>query len=254
MSFKTFLVDIDKITSKVKRSNFAENELEKLAHSILQLNGIIQPLVLKEIDLEKYEVIEGDFQYYGALKAWEIDDDFEMIRGFVVNEKENNLVAEQLKLLAGLNNQQLKLTPTPIITDTNSDNNLSPLIDNLENRLDKLIIDFDSKITEKTKELDIQINQMREQLPSKLEVLSAFNELSAEKLILPLKTAGINEKEINNIISFVNRERKKKPFESLTDLIERSKIKQGKRNVKLITEGKLIKMMDRWRDIGFYGV
>ena len=38
MSFKTSLVDIDKITSKVKRSTFSEDKLEELANLILELN------------------------------------------------------------------------------------------------------------------------------------------------------------------------------------------------------------------------
>ena len=72
---------------------------EKLARSILELNGVVSPLVVQETSLEKYEVVEGDFQFYGALKAWEINDNFEMIRAFIVNDQEKQLLTQQLKLL-----------------------------------------------------------------------------------------------------------------------------------------------------------
>ncbi len=124
MTFKTSLVDIDKITSPIKRSHFSEADLEKLAQLILQLNGIVQPLVVKEVSLEKYEVIEGDFQFYGALKAWEIDDDFEMIRAFIVNEQENKLVEQQINLLGQLNSDNNSSNQLEIKVELKSNFNL----------------------------------------------------------------------------------------------------------------------------------
>ena len=251
MSFKTSLVDIDKITSKVKRSTFSEVELEKLAQLILELNGIVQPLVVKEIALEKYEVIEGDLQFYGALKAWEIDDDFEMIRAFIVNDKESDLVTEQLKLLqvSSINGNEPKSEDNLIVK---KDNNLNTRIDNLEHRLNKYIETSEANLQDKVQELELKMSQITEQLPTKLDVLTAFNELPPEKLYSPIQSAGISDKDVSKIIDFIGKERKKKPFNSLDDIVIRSKVNQGKRKVRLITDKKLLKIVDSWSKIAFY--
>jgi hypothetical protein len=251
MSFKTSLVDIDKINSQVKRSTFSEVELEKLAQLILQLNGIVQPLVVKEIGLEKYEVLEGDFQFYGALKAWEIDDNFEMVRAFIVNDKESTLVTKQLKLLQvpHISNSQPKSEDNLIVKQ---DKNLDIRIDNLEQRLNRYIETSEANLQNKVQELELKISQINEQLPTKLDVLTAFNEYPIEKLYSPIQTAGISDKDVSKILDFIGKERKKKAFDSLDDIVERSKVKQGKRKVRLITESKLLKIIDRWSKTAFY--
>lgn len=251
MSFKTSLVDIDKINSKIKRSTFSEVELEKLAQSILQLNGIVKPLVLKEISPDKYEIVEGDFQFYGALKAWEIDDDFEMIRAFIVNEKENDLVTEQLKLLGDSSISDNNYKSEDNLT-VQKDHNLEIRIDNLENRLDRFQQTSEANLQDKVKQLESKISQITEQLPIKLDVLTAFNELPLEKLYSPIQSAGISDTEVSKILDFIGKERKKKPFNCLDEIPDRSKVNRGKGKVRLITEKKLIKIIDTWSKIAFY--
>ena len=236
MSFKTSLVDIDKIRSQVKRSTFSEHDLEKLAQLILQLNGLVTPLVVQEISLEKYEVIEGDFLFYGALKAWEIDDNFEMIRAFIVNEEEKKLVFEQLQLLE----------------DSFQKDQQSNRIDNLEQKIHQLIKDSENNLSNQVEKISSQIITIEENLPARLDVLKAFNELAAIKLICPLEIAEFSPPEIDKLIRLIQKERKKRPFQSLSELVERSKINQGKTTVRLITEVKLIKIIDRWSKISFY--
>ena len=236
MSFKTSLVDIDKIRSQVKRSTFSEEDLEKLAQLILQLNGLVTPLVVQEISLEKYEVIEGDFLFYGALKAWEIDDNFEMIRAFIVNEEEKKLVFEQLQLLE----------------DSFQKDQQSNRIDNLEQKIHQLIKDSENNLSNQVEKISSQIITIEENLPARLDVLKAFNELAAIKLICPLEIAEFSPPEIDKLIRLIQKERKKRPFQSLSELVERSKINQGKTTVRLITEVKLIKIIDRWSKISFY--
>ena len=236
MSFKTSLVDIDKITSKVERSTFSEKELEKLARSILELNGVVSPLVVQETSLEKYEVVEGDFQFYGALKAWEINDNFEMIRAFIVNDQEKKILTQQLKFLQ----------------KSSSENQQKNQINNLEKKLQQLIKKSEQNLSKQVTEVNIKMNKLEKKLPVKLDVLTAFNELPTINLICPLEIAGFSPTEIDKIISFIQKERKKKAFNSLAELIERSKINQGKTTVRLITEVKLIKIIDRWSKISFH--
>ncbi len=222
MSFKTSLVDIDKITSKIPRSNFAEEDLEKLAQLILQLDGIVQPLVVEETSLERYELVEGSFQFYGALKAWEFDDEFETIRAFIVNKKENDLISQQLNLLHDNETKTVTTVAPKEAVETNKDKDSR--IDNLENRFNQYIENYQQDFENKIKQLKAQIEQinkqlavdnkqsLNEQLPTKLDLLTAFNTLEIEKLVSPLQIAGITNKELDKVVKFIREERKKKPF------------------------------------------
>jgi hypothetical protein len=102
MNLDTSLLDIDSIHSPVKRSEFPESDLEQFALSIIKLGGLIKPIIVKRIDLENFEVIEGHFEYYASVKAKEIDSDLEMIRGFIISEENQDFVQQQIKLISDI--------------------------------------------------------------------------------------------------------------------------------------------------------
>src|SRR2546423_15400005 len=63
-------VDIDLIepNSFQPRTNFNEERLEELAQSI-RSNGIIQPLLVRRIENEKYQVVAGERRWRAAQRA-----------------------------------------------------------------------------------------------------------------------------------------------------------------------------------------
>ena len=73
MKLSTSLVGVKKINSKVPRSEFSEDELNLTAELILKAEGIINPPVIRRTSLESYEVVNGHFEYYAAVKAREIN-------------------------------------------------------------------------------------------------------------------------------------------------------------------------------------
>jgi uncharacterized FlaG/YvyC family protein len=99
---KCFFVDVKSISSDLPRSTFAESDLEGLANLILETDGLLRPLVLKQTGIEQYTVIEGHREYYAALKAKEKDlKKAEMVNAFVINQKNEGSAIDQLKLLGG---------------------------------------------------------------------------------------------------------------------------------------------------------
>ncbi len=97
---KCYFVDVKSITCNVPRSNFAEAELEQLADFILETDGLIRPLILSEIGIENYTVIEGYREYYGAVIAKEKNSKkAEMVNAFVVNSKVQPAAIAQINLL-----------------------------------------------------------------------------------------------------------------------------------------------------------
>jgi hypothetical protein len=94
------LVLVKKITSTVPRSNFAEPDLEKLAQVILELGGLINPIILRRNGMDAYEIVDGDFEYYAAAKAREINPmKGETIGAFILEPENEELLLEQRKIL-----------------------------------------------------------------------------------------------------------------------------------------------------------
>ncbi|XZO02255.1 MAG: chromosome partitioning protein ParB [Microcoleus sp.] len=94
------LVAVKKITSKVPRDNFADRDLEKVAQLILELGGSINPIVLRRNGMDAYEIVDGDFEYYAAAKAREINPmKGETIGAFILEPENEELLLEQVKTL-----------------------------------------------------------------------------------------------------------------------------------------------------------
>ena len=94
------LVAVKKITSAVPRSNFTEADLEKLARLILESGGLINPIILRRNGMDAYEIVDGDFEYYAAARAKEIEPlKGETIGAFILEEENEELLLEQLEIL-----------------------------------------------------------------------------------------------------------------------------------------------------------
>jgi|SRR5919199_68058 ParB family chromosome partitioning protein len=94
------LVAVKKITSAVPRSNFAEADLEKLARLILESGGLINPIIVRRNGMDAYEIVDGDFEYYAAARAKEIEPlKGETIGAFILEEENEKLLLEQLEIL-----------------------------------------------------------------------------------------------------------------------------------------------------------
>jgi ParB family chromosome partitioning protein len=94
------LVAVKKITSAVPRSNFANRDLEKLARLILDSGGLINPIIVRRNGMDAYEIVDGDFEYYAAARAKEIEPiKGETIGAFILEEENEELLLQQLEIL-----------------------------------------------------------------------------------------------------------------------------------------------------------
>ncbi len=94
------LVLVKKITSTVPRDNFRDRDLEKVAQLILELGGLINPIILRRNGMDAYEIVDGDFEYYAAAKAREINPmKGETIGAFILEPENEELLLEQVQAL-----------------------------------------------------------------------------------------------------------------------------------------------------------
>lgn len=100
MKLSTSLVAVKKIKSKVDCSKFSDDDLNQAAKLILEAEGVINPIVLHRTSLESYEVVDGDFEYYAAARAKEIDPrKGEMIGVFIIEPENEEVIKEQIKII-----------------------------------------------------------------------------------------------------------------------------------------------------------
>jgi hypothetical protein len=131
----TKFVDIVSVHTSASRSEFSQDEVEKLARNFLLSGGSTKPLIVRPINAEEFDVIEGHLEFYAAVRAKEIDDNFEMIQAIILDSKNEKVVLEQVDLLKeGVN-------PSP------PDNQILERIKNLEEHLSQKINELKTQLT-----------------------------------------------------------------------------------------------------------
>lgn len=94
------LIPIEEVICDGPKPRFSTEDLEALAQNILNTGGLLSPLVVTQTEIESYSLIDGELNYYAALRAQEIDPRAaEMVGVFVVEESHRELAKEQLSRL-----------------------------------------------------------------------------------------------------------------------------------------------------------
>ncbi len=228
-----YLVDVKNINSDIPRSNFIEGDLEALADMILESGGMIKPLILKNISLENYTVVDGHFEYYAAVRAREKDPrKGEMVNAFVISPKEEDIVVKQISVIKGVED-----AAKPVKSPLETTNLESSRLANVELRFEKQVNELRSEIAHEKQQLNDKLKQIESQIPKQITPLEAFNTLSQSELVLRLRSAGVTGKISDNIIEAIQKERKQKKFESLRDVVNR---------VKRLSDNRMVTIIDSW--------
>lgn len=144
MRLQTKLVAVRKIQSTVPRSNFSTADLESAAQAILQGQGTINPLILRQLDWQSYQVVNDHFGYYAAVRARELDlATGEMIQAIILEEENEGAILAQVKFFRepgtmNPDSSERDQRPDPLISTPSTPPNLDPLtpiLDNLERHL-----------------------------------------------------------------------------------------------------------------------
>jgi len=112
-----FTVDVVTITSHRSRSEFDASLIEDLSEQILKTGGLVRPLVLKQTGIESFEVVEGDLEFFAAVRAYEKDPrKAEMVNALVLKPESQETVLAQIASLKAIT----PATTTVVTTATQS--------------------------------------------------------------------------------------------------------------------------------------
>lgn len=178
MKFVT--IDVKEIECEGSRANFDSSEIEILSDLILAGGGILQPLILKQSG-ERYAIIDGYLEYFAAVRAREKNPrKGEMVYAFIINEKDEKGIREQLKILRPSNKE---VAPAKIV---NPD---STWISSFETRLSEIR----EVLFQANRENDYRFKQLEKigNTSEKMELLDLINTLDFPKLVAELSRYGL---------------------------------------------------------------
>ncbi len=221
MKLSTAIVPVKKISSSVSRDNFAEDKLQQLAELILKVEGIINPPVLKRTSLESYQVVDGDFEYYAAAKAREIDPlKGEMISVFIIEPENEEFLALQIKVLRKRESDTQQLNAIPKQLES-----LPQQVENLTVKVARIAAESD------TKKVNVALEQF-ESLTQQVENLTLMVTQVAES-VKQIAGAVLKQPEPKPVTSMATST-KPKNYNSLTKL-ELTKL-ASQRNIRVTTK------------------
>jgi competence ComEA-like helix-hairpin-helix protein len=161
----TKFVDIVSIHTNVSRSEFSQDEIEKLACNFLLSGGSTKPLIVRPKSTEEFDVIEGHLEFYAALRAKEIDDNFEMIQAIILDSNNEKAITEQVDLFKEIN---------PPLVASSTDDKLIEIIKNLEEHLSSDIKNLKPQLSHQT-----ELTNLENIIKSQFDALK--NDLMGEK-------------------------------------------------------------------------
>ena len=177
------LVAVKKITSKVPRDNFADRDLEKVAQLILESGGLINPIVLRRNGMDAYEIVDGDFEYYAAAKAREINPKKgETIGAFILEPENEELLLEQVQALRKpAKNDNLVENPA---TGFFYENTSSQPADSIKNPVSLVEVDppCDNETPQPSSSLEQRLTNIEAQLENQIKELKAEYAQSIQEL------------------------------------------------------------------------
>ncbi|WP_072622130.1 helix-hairpin-helix domain-containing protein [Spirulina major] len=113
MKLKISLVGVKRIQSAVARSHFSPAVIDQAAEAILQAEGLINPLILRRLDWQSYEVVDNHLGYYAAVRAKELDlARGETVQGIILEPEQEAALLTQVQLFRGA-----VLAPEAVIAD-----------------------------------------------------------------------------------------------------------------------------------------
>ncbi|RKZ41116.1 MAG: hypothetical protein DRQ49_06190 [Gammaproteobacteria bacterium] len=187
----SYTVMLEEIKSPDTRAKFSEADLNEAAELILQMEGVITPLILLEVGIDSYSIIEGDFEYYAALKAEKIDPlKCEGINAYLIeSEEELPFYQQQIAMFR----KQSVVTPVekpvektgesekePAISTQTSTVDIQPIMNVIKN-LSEQFTGFVSQQSKRDAEVD--------------KIFNVLQEAIANISVAPLETTIISQPE-----------------------------------------------------------
>lgn len=219
-----FLVETKLIRSDKPASDFDQSVINKLAQLILDTNGLMRPLVLKQTGFEQYQVVNGHLEYYAAVRAKEKDArKAEMVNALVIDSEEEAIAVQQTQFLE------------KILHPSDSSPTVTPL-DDLASELGDL---FKRQLQSMNETLETNLRSITSQLPKQTKPIDTLNQLDPIDLTRRFSLVGLKGKNASKVVEQIIKQR---PYKDLGDVVHQ---------VNGLSAETMIKLVDALADLIF---
>lgn len=216
-------LDIKEIKASIPRANFTEAKIEQAADLILASGGVVRPLVVKQTDIDSYELIDGALEYFAAVRAREKDPRRgELVNAFVVSPKQDTVIREQL---AALNNDSRPAPVSPPPTASTSVDALSAFITNFVVSSEARINETRELAVQSQRKLDSEVKRLEQQIEIRKgpkDLLDLINTAAIDDLRAKLAFHGADKAKIEAICT-ARQQQKNGQFETYQALLHAAK-------------------------------
>ena len=171
MSLLTSSIDLDTITPPtINVSQFQDSHIQNLANLFLKAGDTVSPILLHKISPIAFEILEGHFEYYAAMKAQEIDDQFTAIRAYVVPPDLESTIIEQYQFLRSLSVPVAAPATQNLAENLAKNLDLAQMEQAIVNRLEKTLSTTIDRILQERLNSSLQVltNQITQQLSAQI--------------------------------------------------------------------------------------
>jgi hypothetical protein len=231
-------VDVKEVESDRLRSDFSQRNIEQLADLILESGGILRPLILKQVDIEKYIVLDGHLEYFASVRAREKDPrKGEMVNAFVTASKDEIAIQKQIQILGshlptnGIDEPTLKVSESKIQSQS------SDWIGSFETRLSEVR----EELFQAKRDYEYRFVQLEKNFQEKkqIDLLDMINSLEKQGLIEQLSRCGMAKAKIEAIYDARNQKESKK-FDDYQDI---------EKTTKGLGSSGILRLIDAWERI-----
>lgn len=188
MKLATSFVPLRKVKPTASCWNFASAELDAAAQLVLEVEGVINPIVIRREDnSDSYVILDGNFEYYAVARAHRLNTRCcDSIEAFVIDSQDQATIQKQIALFrqASPSNikSDLRYLATSRAASLDPEQPLAPICNNL---------------------------------------LMTFNQASLEELLVRIKQIGLSGKNAEKVVEAIEYERRERPFASLKEVVIR---------------------------------
>lgn len=216
-------LDVKEIKASVPRANFTEAKIEQAADLILASGGVVRPLVVKQTDIDSYELIDGALEYFAAVRAREKDPRRgELVNAFIVSPKQDATIREQLAVLN--NDSRSDPVPPPPVGGTSIDA-LSAFITNFVVSSEARINETRELATQTERKLASEVKRLEQQIDIRKgpkDLLDLINTAELDDLRAKLAFHGADKGKIEAICN-ARQQQKNGQFETYQALLTAAK-------------------------------
>ena len=222
MNLLTSNVDLDSIHIKSAPFDSTDHpaEIETLAHTIVELQGLLKIPVVRKLGIDNYELVAGYLEYYAFLEARKIDDQLpDQLTVFILKPNNEKAIFKQLEA-----SQAIQQSTTSSNNSPQSDSTLTLKVSNLESRSEQTAKQISAEIAQLKTEMLSAIDTKLPQTLPRLSPLEAFNRIDdpviQKQVLRNLAILGSKANKIVNQLQAYKAKPENEEFQQLGDVLK----------------------------------